>query len=132
MTGEHNLQTLLNTMSPELIDGEYVFCSFKDKTYGDHEALEPIGAFVENEGLTLIVPRGKADVQGVDYDSVFRCITLRVHSSLDAVGLTAALSAKLTEHGISANVVAGYYHDHIFVQCDAAQRALAALGELTR
>ena len=132
MTGEHDLQTLLTNMSPDLIEGEFVFCCFKDKAYGDHEALQPIGAFIEDEGLTLIAPRGKADEQGVVYDSVFRCITLRVHSSLDAVGLTAALSAKLMEHGISANVVAGYHHDHIFVQRDCAQRALDALGELGR
>jgi hypothetical protein len=54
-----------------------------------------------------------------------------VHSSLETVGLTAAFSTKLGEHGISANVIAGYYHDHIFVQSDLAKSAIDALHELT-
>jgi hypothetical protein len=51
---------------------------------------------------------------------------------LDAVGLTAAFSSKLAEHGISANVIAGYFHDHIFVQKEHAEKAIAALNELVR
>lgn len=60
-----------------------------------------------------------------------RQITLTVHSSLDAVGLTAAFATELTRHGISANVVAGYYHDHIFVAEKDAERAVAALEALS-
>lgn len=129
MTGEKNLKTLLASMSPELLEGEFVFCTFKNSLYGDHLELEPIASFLESEGLTLVVPKLKADEQGLSYESVFRRITLRVHSSLDAVGLTAAFSQKLTDHGISANVIAGYYHDHIFVQTDCAEKALEALNE---
>ncbi len=54
------------------------------------------------------------------YESKFNQITLTVHSSLDAVGLTAAVATKLASYGISANVVAAYYHDHIFVQTEKA------------
>lgn len=132
MMGETDLTTLLASMAPALIDGDFVFCSFADAGYGDHADLEPIAAMAEPEGLTLVIPRAKADARGLDYTSVFRGITLRVHSSLEAVGLTAAFSRKLTEHGISANVIAGYFHDHIFVQRDHAEQALAALMELTR
>lgn len=132
MGGEKNLEKLLASMSPALIDGEYVFCTFEDAAYGDRAELEPIAAVVENEGLTLVVPRSKADEYGLGHESVFRGITLTVHSSLEAVGLTAALSRKLTEHGISANVIAGYFHDHVFVQRDHADKALAALAELGR
>lgn len=131
MTGETDLKKLLASMSPVLIEGEFVFCSFANACYGDHSDLEPIAAMYEHEGLTLVIPKAKADEHALDYGSVFKGITLMVHSSLDAVGLTAAFSSKLTEHGISANVIAGYFHDHIFVQSDHAKQALAALNELT-
>ncbi len=130
MTGEKNLGKLLPVISPALIVGEYVFCSFEKARYGDHSDLEPIAAVTESEGLTLIIPKSKADEHAIEYESVFRCITLNVHSSLDAVGLTAAFSSKLADHGISANVIAGYFHDHIFVQTELADRAIAAISEI--
>lgn len=131
MSGEKNLDKLLSAMSPELMAGEFIFCSFEKSHYGDHSELSPIVAVAESEGLTLVIPRSKADEHNIKYDSVFRGITLKVHSSLDAVGLTAAFSNKLTEHGISANVIAGYFHDHIFVQAELADKAITAINELT-
>lgn len=131
MSGETNLEQMLATLSPTLIDGDYVFCSFPGAAYGDHADLAPIAAIREAEGLTLIIPRRLADEKGLNYGSVFRGISLSVHSSLDAVGLTAAFSSKLAGYGISANVVAGYYHDHLFVQQDQAANAIAALRELS-
>jgi len=132
MTGERNLGILLSSMSPVLIDGEFVFCSFENARYGEQSGLEPIAAVIESEGLTLVIPKSKADEHELNYESVFRRITLNVHSSLDAVGLTGAFSSKLTEHGISANVVAGFFHDHIFVQSEHAEKAISALKEFTR
>jgi hypothetical protein len=132
MAGENDLEKLLDHMTPELMDGEYVFCSFQDAQYGDYSDLEPLVAIIESEGLTLIIPRLKADEKSIGYESVFKRITLKIHSSLDVVGFTAAFSAKLTEHGISTNVIAGYYHDHIFVQREFAERAIGALNELAR
>ena len=117
-------------MAPELIEGEFVFCSFDSARYGDHAELAPLASMPEQEGLTLVIPAAQADEHGITYDTAFRCITLQVHSSLEAVGLTAAFSDKLTEHGLSANVIAGFYHDHIFIQSDVADHALAALREL--
>jgi hypothetical protein len=76
--------------------------------------------------------KSKADEYNIPYSGVFSCITLSVHSSLDAVGLTAAVSTKLTQVNISANVIAAYYHDHVFVASKDAQRALSALNELVR
>lgn len=130
MTGETDLTKLLASLSPVLTDGEYVFCTFQDAQYGDYPDLEPIASIKEEEGLTLVVPKNKADAHGLPYESVFRRITLKVHSSLTAVGLTAACSAKLTEYGISANVIAGYFHDHLFVQKELADKAIEALREL--
>jgi hypothetical protein len=58
-------------------------------------------------------------------------ISLDVHSSLEAVGLTAAFATALGNEGISANVIAAYYHDHIFVPTADAERAVAALKALS-
>jgi hypothetical protein len=77
-----------------------------------------------------VLAKQSADVAGLAYDSVFNCITLMVHSSLDAVGLTAAVSGKLAANGISANVMAAYHHDHVFVPENKAKLALQLLAEL--
>jgi hypothetical protein len=130
MSGEKDLHQLLRNMSPLLVAGEFIFCSFENSRYGDHAQLLPVASFAENEGLTLVIPRAKADQYALHYAAIFSCITLQVHSDLAAVGLTAAFATKLAKHGISANVIAGYYHDHIFVQQEYTQEALAALNEL--
>jgi hypothetical protein len=132
MSGETSLDRLLRSMSPQLSGGEYVFCTFANARYGDFADLEPVAACSEMEGLTLVIPKTRADERGLGYDSAFRRISLAVHSSLDAVGLTAAFSGRLAEHGISANVIAGYYHDHIFVQSELAHMAMDALEAMAR
>lgn len=132
MAGETNLKILLKSMKPNVIDGEFVFITFKDGQYGEHADLHPIAMFCENEGMTLVIPKASAEKEGLSFDSVFSCITLNVYSSLEAVGLTAAFSNKLADNGISANVIAGYYHDHIFVQIDTADKALKVLQEFAQ
>ena len=132
MGGETDLTRLLSSLSPKLHDGEYVFCSFKDAHYGDYMELQPLAIFAESEGLTLIIPKNRADEYRVVYDAVFRCITLAVHSGLAVVGFTAAVSSKLAAHGIAANVVAAYHHDHIFIPFECAARAVQVLGEFNR
>ncbi len=129
MKGISNLRELLSSMNPTLGRGEFIFMTLPDATYGEASDLAPIASFIESEGLTLIVPRDRADADGVDYDGTFRMITLQVHSSLDAIGLTAAVSKRLTEEGISANVVAAFYHDHVFVPSNRADEALLALRQ---
>ena len=85
----------------------------------------------ESEGPTLVVPVDDARRAGPPVDLELAWLTLTVWSSLEAVGLTAAFSRQLTAHGISANVVAGYFHDHIFVPVELAEQALTAIHELT-
>ncbi|NOU49800.1 ACT domain-containing protein [Pseudoalteromonas sp. JBTF-M23] len=130
MAGEMNLEVLLSAMQPELLDTEFVFVTIAGGQYGDAAQLSPKAMFLEHEGMTLVIPKLKADEFGHHYECVFQCITLNVHSSLEAVGLTAAFASKLAEHDISANVLAGYYHDHIFVQRDKAQQAMVALNAI--
>lgn len=130
MSGETNLIKLLASMSPEVLPEEYVFCTVEGK-YGDYGELKPLAMFTEKEGLTLVITKAAADQAKLDYESIFKGITLTIHSSLDAVGLTAAVSAKLAEKGISANVIAAYYHDHIFVQKEKVELAVNALNEFS-
>ena len=132
MTGETNLQKLINTMTPMLSEHEYIFATLHAPTFEYLESLDPIGTFKEKEGLTVILLKSKADELAIDYSGIFRCITLNVHSSLDAVGLTATVSTKLTQVNISANVVAAYYHVHIFVASQDANKAIKALNELVK
>lgn len=130
MTGITDLTQLLNSMEPKLVDGAFVFCTVEG-VLSDYYQLNPIATFVESEGLTLVLLKEVAENAKLDYDSIFKQITLTVHSSLDAVGLTAAISNKLADNGISANVIAAYFHDHIFVQEEKAESALLALAEFS-
>ena len=127
--GETCLTALLQTMEPKCLPEQYVFVTVAG-VYGDYAELDPIASFKEAEGLTLVVNLARAEQANLAFDGVFRCISLTVHSSLEAVGLTAAVASKLAEYEISANVIAGYYHDHIFVPDAQAQKALQALAEL--
>jgi len=131
MRGTTDLPTLLASLQPVIADDEYVFLLRTAASYSDGAELTPIASFAENEGLTLIVPRSKADSAGETYDEVYCKITLQVHSSLSAVGLTAAVADALAKQEISANVVAAFHHDHIFVPASRARDAMNALTKLT-
>lgn len=128
MPGIVELDELLKSMSPEIQDSEYVFCTLPNHDV-DYQHLNPLASFKESEGLTLILSVETAEKANLAFDGTFKQITLTVHSSLEAVGLTAAVANKLASYGISANVVAAYYHDHVFVQTEKAEQALSALQE---
>ncbi|WNZ83166.1 ACT domain-containing protein [Pseudomonas sp. P108] len=128
MAGETSLTTLLRSMSPQLNAGEYVFCTLRDGVLPS--GLEVVGSFREQEGLTVIVERSRAEQAGFSFDYVAAWITLNVHSALEAVGLTAAFATALGKAGISCNVIAGYYHDHLFVGQTDAERAMQVLRDL--
>lgn len=123
--GEKDLAVLLQHMQPELNDGEYVFCSIRDESALELEKV--LFSFKEKEGLTVVLPKQAADAAGLSYTFISSWITLKVHSSLEAVGLTAAFSTALAKAGISCNVVAAYYHDHIFVPAKDAAKAMQVL-----
>ena len=128
MIGENDLGILLRDMRPELHAGEFVFCSLDPQT--DPAPVRPLGSFREHEGLTVILPKTQADQLGLPYAFVGAWITLNVHSALESVGMTAAVSQSLAQAGIPCNVVAGYYHDHLFVPAADAERALEILRDL--
>ena len=128
MPGERDLHTLLASMEPVRRPGAFVFVVVPDDALLD--ALAPEATIREPEGLTAVVRREQADALGLPYDYIAAWITLRVHSALDAVGLTAAVSTALARAGISCNVIAGYHHDHLLVPADRAPAALEALSDL--
>lgn len=132
MTGETDLKALISHMRPMLDPEPYVFCTFANLGFEDLAAHSPVGLFAETEGTTAILPVKTAHALGVEEAEWFRRITLAVHSSLEAVGLTAAVAAALAEAGIPANVVAAFFHDHVFVPNEQAERALAVLQDLSR
>lgn len=128
MTGEVDLKKLIKGMNPELNQGEFVYCLVDSKEHA--AALDPLCYFLEKEGVTVILPKEKADALNIPYETTCAWITLTVHSSLEAVGLTAVVSKALTDENISCNVVAAFFHDHIFVPVKDAERTLNALQRL--
>ena len=130
MSGELNLAKLLATMTPKLQAREFVFATLKADKAVESLRSAAIGTFVEEEGLTLIVPADQTLPEGTERSEPQRMITLQVHSSLEAVGLTYRVSERLAGLGISCNVVAAFFHDHIFVSTAKADAAVTALQQL--
>jgi hypothetical protein len=127
--GEKNLAILLTNMNPVLNEGNYVFSTITNLDNIKKEEI--LFFFRERESITVALRKEVADAYHLVYGTIMSWITLTVHSSLDAVGLTAAFSAILAKEHISCNVVAGYYHDHIFVAQKDAQKSINALKILT-
>lgn len=130
MPGESDLNIILKTLKPFLHEGEYVFCQVPDQYPIDLNDI--ISYFKEGEGVTIILPKLTADQFKLPYAFVSAWITLTVHSSLESVGLTAAFSNALAAAGISCNVVAAYFHDHIFVDIKDARQAMKVLEEFSK
>ncbi|MFT3911654.1 MAG: ACT domain-containing protein [Ferruginibacter sp.] len=130
MAGEKDLTTLLKTMKPILNDGDHVFCSVADTN--NFDLNDVVLLFKEAEGKTVVIKKELADRLKLEYSFVAAWITLTVHSSLSAVGLTAAFSTALSNKGISCNVVAAFYHDHIFVDIKDREKAMEVLNDLAK
>ena len=121
---------MIANMTPVLQPGVFVFCSVLHNDDAKAAMSVAHGSFAEDEGLSLILPKGEADRIGLSYDAPMRQITLMVFSSVSGVGLTAAVATELAKEKIPANVVAANQHDHIFVPSKQAERAIEILRAL--
>ncbi|MCW1962616.1 ACT domain-containing protein [Chryseobacterium viscerum] len=129
MTGEKDLAVLLQNMEPVLNTGEYVFGAVENLSeIPDIEKV--LFFFREAEAVTIVLRREVADEWSITYSYIASWITLNIHSSLEAVGLTAAFANALKHENISCNVVAAYFHDHIFIAKEDAEKAMKTLNAL--
>lgn len=129
-TGVKELEMLIQNMEPILNKGEYIFA-----TVSDIESIPrslTICEMKEQEGMTIVISKQDAEQLGLSFDFIASWITLNIHSSLEAVGLTAAFATALAKQDISCNVIAGYYHDHIFVDKKDEAKAMDVLIELSK
>lgn len=126
MSGEADLERLLRGLSVRRRDGVYCFVS------GEWPVLdtEAHAIILEPEGHTYVVTVDDARRAGAPVEFEAAWLTLQVHSSLEAVGLTAAFSRALADLDIACNVLAGYYHDHVLVPVDRSDEAIAAIRRL--
>ncbi|WP_062318430.1 ACT domain-containing protein [Demequina maris] len=121
-----DLAELLSNLSVRLDPERYVWASVSVVP----EGWSPVVTVEESEGVTVVLREDDARALDLPYEFPSARITLEVHSSLEAVGLTATFARVLADAGVSANVVAGFHHDHIFVPWDRRADALAALERL--
>jgi uncharacterized protein len=121
--GETDLQRLLTGLSPELAPHP---CAIRTQPANATVPANAIMLFREAEGMTVIVPVTENDADG----TLWAQLTLRIHSSLEAVGMIAAISAALAARDIPCNAVSAYYHDHIFVPWARRNDAVDALQAL--
>lgn len=128
MSGEKNINVLIKNVKPQVHPGQFVFVVVAE--IGNIPVSEILALFREEEGFTLIMKRKTADKLDLEYSFIASWITLNVHSSLEAVGLTARVAKALANAGISCNALAAYYHDHIFVPYKDRDRAVTALRNM--
>lgn len=122
------LDQLLSTMQPVLEPEVYVYCIWPLEQ--SWPGPLPLATFKEKEGLTLVLTEQQAAEYQLDILFRARWISLKVHSDLEAIGLTAAFATALADAGLSCNVFAGAFHDHILVPVHQAEAAMRVLQHL--
>lgn len=128
MAAIRDLNQLLASMEPVLKEEVFVFATLTASSQLPFDLIE--ASIKEEEGLSVLVTEKIAHTYGLEAQFRSAWITLNVHSDLAAVGLTAAFASALGEVGLSCNVVAGNYHDHILVPYDKADLAMRTLKGL--
>jgi len=125
MPGLTDLHEILGSLRPTLRPERFVVVT----------SPEPLGVveqarIMEEEGATLVLRQDDADAAGLEYEGVFGWITLQIHTSLNSVGVTAVVAQALARVGLSCNVLAGFYPDHLLVPIEDVDAAVEVLGGL--
>jgi len=116
---------MLAKLAVERRPGVFTYIAVQVPTPGLLAAAQAV--VKEGELTTIVLPVEAAQRAGQPVVVRLAWLTLTVHSSLEAIGLTAAVSARLTEKGIACNVLAGYHHDHLLVPLERVDDAVGAL-----
>ncbi len=129
-SGSTDLSAMLDSLRVSVRPVPYVVVALTN-----HDQIPTVGGDIgavieEAEGFTVVSTLSRAAHEGWRHDFVASWLTLEVHSSLEAVGLTAAFSRQLGRAGIPCNVIAGFFHDHILVPVDKADAAVAVIEAL--
>jgi len=124
--GETDLAAMLATLSVQRRPGVFAYIAVQVPTPGLIAAAHAV--VKEGRLTTIVLPVDAAARAGQVTDVQFAWLTLTVRSSLDAVGLTAVVSARLAAIGIPCNVLAGYHHDHLLVPVDRVDDAIDVLA----
>jgi hypothetical protein len=116
------------TLDAVVVPGTYAFSSVPVGT--DLSGVPVVATMLEREGLSVVCPEQDAVSRG--WKVLFRSawIQLGCATALDGIGLTAAVSTALAGAGISCNMVAGAYHDHVFVPVERAAEAAQLINGL--
>ncbi len=125
MTGATDLQKMLSEMRVTMRDPTYCLVSLASPSAELRNSAAAM--IVEEEAVTLVITTDEAKANELPYDFAAAWLTLEVHSSLHAIGLTAAVAQMLTDEGIACNVLAGFYHDHLLVPAGKGHQVKALL-----
>jgi len=126
--GETDLAAILQSLTVSRREDPVTLVSLQYPPPPDAEILATV---TEGEGTTVVVTVAEAERHGWPVGFVAAWLTVNVHTALDGVGLTAALSTALARDNIACNMLAGYFHDHLLVPANRAEDALAAITALT-
>ena len=123
-------QAMISGMQPSLRSGSFVFVSTDNADLANTLIPDAISVFLEDEGMSLLIPVDLAEKVGLNIELPMRCITLKVYSALEGTGLTSAVSGALADHNIPCNMVAAFHHDHVFVPEKMSEKAMQVLIKL--
>eukprot|EP01059_Diplonema_ambulator_P007518 TRINITY_DN16986_c0_g1_i1.p1 TRINITY_DN16986_c0_g1~~TRINITY_DN16986_c0_g1_i1.p1 ORF type:complete len:225 (+),score=44.58 TRINITY_DN16986_c0_g1_i1:66-740(+) len=131
--GLMDLEAIIASLDPSLSSETYVYATIPRAAGFPPDLFPHLESYQnEPEGHSVIIPTHSTAhlPEGTPTTFTSKRITLKVHSSLESVGLTAKISSLFAKHGVPCNIVAGYHHDHLYVPVEKAEDALALLKNM--